>query len=951
MATYVLPQVLVFQEFTVQPTAVANPLRAHISGPHADLIRYAEDDERENGNLGFYDRLLDTPYDWPNRPAGGKVDDDYVKVFIKDALLLYFEDTIGQASTITKMSGYNNRIESATVSFAENGDDFPRSAVLFDRDVQPGDVAKVRGINGDGDPVTLWTYVKKTIGVPVAAVVGDATADANNAESQANSASYAFVSGPENCIILIPDASAYDGITSGDVTETYDIIVTEGSVDGDYTTARVRVISGSGNDDQAEVDVIAQGQPTPIGTRGLTVVFDVSGDVACSASATSDDISPSDLIVGQRWQVTVNADVTANSATSSGTYTGDRDTTYIVTVTRGGLYTADDPPQITVSTVNGYDVSGPTDVTSASTPVSIGSHGVDIEFDASGLVKGDRFYVEVTAETAGAMRIIELGHNLDTDIAAGSEVDLTLFIRKPLLQVSQDRTGFAPQTNWDTSDTEITINSGIIAYDETWTDNGVEMAMDVYSEESKDYGILYVEVRYWLQTLCNEIGTISDVGEINDLISGALTPDNPLKWGVFKALENANGVDVKFTAVCDPDDTDSWAGVLELLLGRDDVYGLVPLTRNRTVLDLYAAHVKAMSSEIFGLWRVAWFSLEGIPEIPIVASSSTVPGHTTATTSDGEVALAVVEDDPQTSGTQYTLLRNTNVNADFVASGVRAGDMVRLLYTTDGFGGEEYSEFVVDEVVSEDELRLLTGTDTPISVAAKFEVWRNLTATEEATEIATNASGWGDRRIRAVWPDTIESSGTVMPGYFLCCSLAGLASGVLPHQGLTNLEITGYSAVARTTSKFNRSQLDTMALGGVWIVTQELSPTSGSLGRIFSRHALTTGTYDNIQEREEMIVRNVDSISYRFKNYFAPFIGVTNVTPVMEARLDLEARKLMTLLKSELATSDLGGQLVDGVLAEPIRVSPVFKDRYVLKLNLTVPAPLNNIEVHENIIL
>ena len=55
MATYVLPQVLVFQDFQASPAAVANPLRAHISGAHNFIIRFSDDDERELGELDFYD--------------------------------------------------------------------------------------------------------------------------------------------------------------------------------------------------------------------------------------------------------------------------------------------------------------------------------------------------------------------------------------------------------------------------------------------------------------------------------------------------------------------------------------------------------------------------------------------------------------------------------------------------------------------------------------------------------------------------------------------------------------------------------------------------------------------------------------------------------------------------------------------------------------------------------
>lgn len=942
MATYVLPQVLVFQEFAISPSAAANPLQAHISGPHAFLVRYGDEDERELGRLGFYDRLVATPYAWPNRPAGGKVDTGYVKLWVKNALLKYFGDDLSAGSVITKTSGYNNRVRSATVGFKTNGD-FERDAAFLDRDVQPGDIVKVRGLNSLSDPVTLWTYVKRLIGDIVAAVIAAAGSDDDNKDTQGASASVVRVSGPHNCVVAAADGSAYDGLPSGFITETYDIVVLEGSVDSDYTTARVRVISGSGEDDVAEVTPSATGVPTDIGTRGLQVTFSSDETGACSASASDDAVSPDDLIAGQRWQVTVNQAFTAPTPVSGGTYEEENDTTYVVEVTKGGVYA--DVPEISVTTTNGIDISGPTKVAAVSTFVDIGTKGVQIKFTTgAGLRKGDRYTVEVQGQAEGPMRTIELGNNLDTDIAADSEVGVTLFIKKPLLQIEQNRTGFAPLTNWDIEETQITVNDGIVAYDESWTDSGVPEPLDVWSEESQAYGELFVEYRAWLTTLCNEVGTIGDVGEIEDLISGALHPDNPLKWGVFKALENANGTPVKFTSVCDPDDDESWANVLELLLGRDDVYGLVPLTRRRTVLDLYAAHVKSMSSPENGLWRVLWLNLAGVPEIPVVSAGSDIPGHLSPTTTDGDVCLAVVEDDPQTAGTQYTIVRCTGANGAFITNGVRAGDIVRLLYTGDGFGNFTYSEFIVDEVQSEDQLRLLTGPSAPINTAAKIEIWRNLSATEEAKEVATSAGAWGDRRIRAIWPDQIESSGTIMEGYFLCASLSGLTSGVLPHQGLTNLEIVGYSSVPRTTSKFNRPQLDLMAVSGVWIVTQEIN-VSGSLGKIFSRHAVTTGDYSDLNQREEMITRNLDSISYRFKDSLKPFIGITNVTPSTQARLEIEIKTLIEVLKTESTTPTLGPQLVDAVIVE-IRQHLTFKDRFVVVLNVDLPEPLNNVALH-----
>jgi len=940
MATYVLPQVLVFQDFTTQPAVAANPLSAHIAGGHAYLIRESESDERESGYLGYYDNASDEDHSWPSLPTGGVVDEDYTKVYIENALLQYFTDPLSSGSTISVASGYSNRISSDTVNFKTNGA-YARDADLYDRDVAVGDVVRVRGVpsgpSASGDPVTLWTYVSNLIANEIAATVASADVDSGNAATQSASASISQTDGDENCVTVSIDGTSYDGTPDGYTSETYTITVLDSSVDGDYTTARLRVTSASGTDDVAEVTPSASGAATAIGSRGLEVTFSDEDTAACSLSADNDSVSDNDLIAGQEFTATVAQDFTATTATSGGTYELTDDTTYTVEVTKGGVFA--DSPEISVSTTNGIDQSGPHTVTGTGADITIGTESVTIQFSASSaLNKGDRFYIEVTGVSEGPVRTLVLGQNLDENYLAGDEVGIELYIRKPLLEVPANRTGMAPLTNWEQSSTELTVKSGIVAYDAEWTDGSTELALDVYSASDLEYGKVYVEYRAWRQDLVAAIGSISDVANIDD-ISGPLTPDNPLKWGVYKALSNSNGTPVLYTAVEDPEDADTWSAVFDVLLTRDDAYNLVPLTRNSTVLGLYQAHVNSASAASEGLWRVAWFNLEGIPEIPVVSAGSTVANHTEATTTDSDEALAVFEDDPQTSGTQYTIVRVPAGNANFITNGVKAGDIVRGIYVGDGFGGLSYSEFVVEEVQSESQLRVKTGPSAAQSVAAKIEVWRNLTANEEATEVGKVAGAYNDRRIRATWPDTIESSGTTQQGYHLNAALAGLASAVLPQQGLTNVQLSGFSSTNRTNNKFNKPQLDTMAVSGTWIVQQAAD------GKIFTRHAVTTGDYEDTNVREEMIIRNVDSISYRFKDYFEPFIGVTNVTPTMRDIILGGMSKLIRTLKTERTTPQSGGQLIDATV-DRFYVSELFKDRYVAYVSLEVPYALNSLQLH-----
>lgn len=940
MATYVLPQVQVFQDFTIQPAVPANPLSAHISGGHAYLVRFNEADEKGFGNLGLYDNAVDTAYAWPTRPTGSVVDTDYTKLFIENALLQYFNDPLSAGSNITVVANYANRIRSATVNFKTNGA-YARNAAFYDRDVKVGDTIRVRGVptgpGASGDPVTLWTYVKGLVADEIAAVIDASTEDASNAGTQSSSATVSQTAGAENCVEATVDGTSYDGLPDGKISETYVITVLDSSVGGDLTTARVRVISGSGTDDQAEVTPAAAGSPTSIGTRGLTVTWDTISTAACSLSADNDGVSDYDLIAGQEFTVSVDQAFTATTSNSGGTYDNVQDTTYIVEVTTGGIW-ADDP-KISVTTNNGVDQSGPHIVTGTGVDVTIGTRGVTIQFGAStGLSKGDRFYIPVTGIGSGPIRTIVLGQNLDSHFATGDEVGVELYIRKAALEVSADRTNFAPALNWEQSDTEITVNSGIVAYDSTWTDGGVPLPLDVYSSAVLNYGVLYVEYRAWLPNLVGQVNSLINVGDIDE-ISGPLTPDNPLKWGVFKALGNNNGTPVLYSAVANPNDLDTWADVLELLLTRDDAYGLVPLTRNPAVFSLFQGHINSASTATEGLWRVAWFNLQGVPEIPLVSAGSDIPGYTAATTTDGEPALATFSDDPFTTGTQYTICVVPAANSNFIGNGVRAGDIVRALYTGDGFGNYTYSEFVVDEVQSENQIRVKTGPAAPVTTPAKIEVWRNQSAAEEAASIAKNAAAFGSRRVRATWPDLIDGDGVTQAGYFLNCALAALSSGVLPQQGLTNVTVSGFSATPRSNNKFNRTQLNDMAGSGVWIVYQNVT------GAILNRHAVTTGDYADINAREEMVVRNVDSISYRFKDYFAPYIGITNVTPSMRTIIVGGIDKLIRTLQQERTTPSLGGQLIAGTI-ERFFISEVFKDRYVAYISIQVPYALNNIELH-----
>lgn len=1021
---YVKPQVLVFQEFTIVPAEITEPLRAHISGPNAMLHRYNVADEKALIRLGAYDKNNETCYTWPHRTPGGVVDYGYVKLFADDALLHYYEQLIGDTETVTKaVLTRPNWIESVAgvgegrhaVYYKSNGTQYQRSAAFHDRDVKIGDVVYLRAVDEDCVETTLWTEVTGFASDMIAATIDNAFPDVHNSgvvrvtnttaaadaeqpvivvksaadvevgdsvigigkvlvddeqvdpvvsviddreitlngplvEDVAAGTSVSFfraiavdtdwekVGGAVNNVtIQSVNASNYSGVKDGVLTEIYTVEVIANPTPG-CTNVQLRIRSNSKLDDVAAISPGDFGDDVEIGTRGLTVKF---------TNASSSDT----FVVGQKWSVTVTqaytpVQVISNNDNSSnaGEYGGDTNDTYIVECVVGGdVDGVANYPQVVVRTARGRDHMGPFVVSAAGTTASnffaVGSNGVAVAFAAAvgetstglKLRKGDKWYVTVNAKKAGAANKLILRHDLPAAMRGSDETPVPLDIRlyiKDDIQISQNRLDAPPVRNYTMEETQICVNDNVTAYHPEWRQNGVELPLPVAA------GTLYVEYREWLSDLADEVNGIASVGEI-DAIPGQLDPDNPLKWGVYKALSNSGGTVVKYTAVTDPRNLDKWQDVVQRLVGRDDLYNVVPMTFDKRVHDLFSAYILDESNEVANNWKGGFFAIPSRSRKMLVGEGAEI----------GDVAgnlitqpvLATASDNPEATGTQYTLLQTTQ-NGYFITNNVQPGDIVRYNFAVDGFGDTTYVEYVVDRVLSENALVLYSGPAAAVTVPEKVEIWHNMARSEMATDIARRAGVLSSRRVCAVWPDQVGSAGTLQPGFFLAAALAGLASGVVPHQGLTNVEVLGFDDYSRSYKLFNETQLNEMAEAGVWIVTQDRDGTP------YTRHAVTTDNLD-LNRREEMIRRNVDSISYLFLRRLRPYIGRTNATPGMVNMLSNRVTEIIDFLKSNGYTQELGSQLIDGRI-RVLRIHPLLKDRIEIVLDLTVPAPLNNIELH-----
>lgn len=911
---YQLPQLIVRQRFGITPLAAVNPRSACITGPQAQLFRYRFQDEKSLIGLGESDFSSEVDYAWPHKPTGAKIDLDYVKLFLEEARLRYFRRASGGSGTASVVSGYPNRVRISSYAIADNGVSYPAHASLGDRGAKVGDLVRVRSDDGE-----VTGTIKSLIADAVAGSLGSLSKAAGNA---ATTTLFAGVqnTGFDNGIGAVARGANYDGLASGHTTEEYTVTVTTPSTGGNLSSARLRITSLSGTDDQDDVAPTLVNTYFAIGTRGGEMKFTITANASNSSEAVEDDIPVRELSIGQSWRVQFRQAFTNPTPTRSGTYTGPVDTTYVVTITTGG---AAGTAAFTATTTTGIDSGEPTTIAAYATAYAVGSYGAMITFPTGPLRKGDKYYIPATAPSEGYIKTIELSDNIPTALLADTDLEVTLYMVKDL-ELTEDRLTSPPNVNWEASQSAFTVSSSPTVYDSEWTVNGVETALPI------DLAQLFVEYRAWLTTYVGTSGSLTDPAEVADML-GTVDPDNPLAYGVWLAASNAAGNTTYFNAVEDPDSLTDWTDALSTWVGAANIYTLVPTTDNPAVHDLWLGHCVSESGDTKKRWRRAAFA-------PTVDRNKVIVNA--AKTSDEEVALATLADDPSISGTSYSLLTVTSGNAQFITNGVRAGDTVRYLFGVDGFGNETYSTFVVEDVISENTIRLTTGHTEDITVATRVEIYRFLKRSDLAAELADIVGVYGNRRAIVCANSVVVSGGTTVPAYFAACAYAGMRAGVNPHQPLTRADVIGIEGAGSVIDSLNADQLNTIAAAGGLIMFR---PEVGANLQV--RHAITSDPTD-LNTQDEMFGSNFDSVSYSLASILEPYIGRANVVPdtiaLVRSALSARIAELQTTTYAALGPQILNSDATEIVF---VRQHSTFRDQIVAKVKLDMPYALNVIDL------
>lgn len=466
---------------------------------------------------------------------------------------------------------------------------------------------------------------------------------------------------------------------------------------------------------------------------------------------------------------------------------------------------------------------------------------------------------------------------------------------------------------------------------------------------------LYLTYRALLPQAASDIQSVESHTYVESLL-GTVHPDNPLAFGTYMAAINSGDRLVYYCGV-PSDDLSGYNSALNKATLTDQVYFIVPLSRDETVIDSVREHVEEMSSKENKLWRIGFVSQEPPTTDTIYDAIANV---------DGKPFYAKFMQDKNGSYTMMQFMwdeKEEDTRPSSVTkcmTQVEAGDVVKVFTGNPEDTWDDtpnYTEYAVKKVVSNTVLQLNRQVDIEPSDDAgddydgsatglccgpdhhyEVEVYRKLGHARQAKYIADLSSSLATRRMYNVFPSMASTDGVQYSGEFLAAAAAGLASSVLPQQPITNVELNGIGDVPLAYQTFSRAELNTIAAGGTFIVMQD---RPGS--QVYVRHQISTAYSEgNLLKAELSITKNLDSISYYFAALFAPLIGKYNITPEI---LDVIRSRLnggLAALENDTGAGLYGPQVLEeGTEIVYLRQSEVNKDHVEARVHLNLPVPFN----------
>jgi hypothetical protein len=370
--------------------------------------------------------------------------------------------------------------------------------------------------------------------------------------------------------------------------------------------------------------------------------------------------------------------------------------------------------------------------------------------------------------------------------------------------------------------------------------------------------------------------------------------------------------------------------------GTDGIYTIVALTQDTTVASMLKQHVEQMADPVRSKFRTAIVNLPHPTEATVI--QQTEVGSLTRASGFVTLAHPTASFSGVVNVGDYVTVSARTTTAPLTANAARAG-VYRVLAVQSNGVLQLDSQFYTGGNGN-----YVTGAAIAADFAADsvdFKIIRVLDKAGQAQAIAETASSFGNRRIiyvtNATCTLTIGTADVQVPGYYLAAAIAGMSSGNQPHQGFTNLGLSGVKAVQFGNTYFKEDQMGLIAGSGGFLVEQR-SPTA--LPTAFYQ---TTTDTSRLETKEYSITKTVDYFCIGLKAQLQRQIGIANVYAGTLAALANAVEAWHTYLKDR-SFPLIGSPLLDAKLSSVVQ-DPLQRDTVIIVDDITVPTPLNRVRV------
>lgn len=797
-------------------------------------------------------------------------------------------------------------------------------ALLRGRPVAIGDVLYCEGI--DGGAVYRRT-VTGFRGVVAAGSFGSNLAGANSQSGNVSSnpvdttADASVSSAPANWDISCAAPEDFNGLARGAkyLTEYGEEFIITVHTAGDPGTAKVNISSTSGLFNATNIATV-----------------DSSGDFSITDANAGGELGGVDLIitppapgtdlaVGMSFRITILGNYSRLNGTTqvipAGTYTGTRDTVYMIRVTQTN--TAFDTnftgAKVTITDTAGIDTPQENVAITDGTAFNLGSFGLTIEFDGDmpahgGLRVGDVYYVRAMA---GAVSTT----NFDKLVLSGPAVDTLVFTNVSTeLHSVEFRIPF-------TGEITATAHSGGLAWTGSASAVTVEANLDHYVA-ARDNGYEWLafvtgvgELRPSYRAFYDvtDTNTMQEIATASDLVTvaGVVDLDNPLGYAAQQALLGASGRAI-WVLNTGGTSVEAFEAALASVENTRIPYDLNILSTNQDVGLAAQTHaVSASSAENLSFRRIR-IGLDSPGEYAVL--------ETQADTTNFTCTIS-----PYGGGNKLVTIIAGAGEALLTTRGLVAGDLVKLPATSESYP--------VASVLSDTELILTSGPVSEVDPAVACQIWKADTVASQKAWLIAKAAAYADRRVSLVWVErgtnTVNGTVTVIPAMFGAAYLSGLRSYLRPQIGMTRQNVTTFTAATRMFSRYSRADLDNIAAAGIQILEQEHASAP-----VRVRHQVTTDTSNGILNLEESTTVRFDFLCYLFHNTLDATIGRVNTTE--QAVEETRAALLGVLNGARLVPVGANyGPVMDDFANLTVQRSAQFLDRIEASVDVEFGPPVN----------